>query len=671
MFSRFAFVIFGILPVAVSAASVELAGTMLEFGVPHKVAAYDVVNVRFRLTGKGEAVVQAVATDSSAHEQYFDTAIPHEVAFRLECLSNDDERVTFRVTNTGDTIWKADGYGKVTLADFAAPYVYLASDLAPGQSVTKTYPLDRMKRDEKSRFVLTIGRSGSARRRGGSGSVELVLADVTPGASYSTRRVFDAVAPLDDFDELGHAFACRRLDGKSQTAQLNVQVPPWADRLVVRLIKDGQMKAASFPIEVSRESLRLKGNLTRRWTIEGKPIFILRDIATEEIPRLRERFGGANLVLACGAEMDPKSEWLAAVRKYGYKIIPISISYVRLLNWVSQVSGYKLMSGAPAEFEIERVDALDPNFPKAMADVVGKVYSNTKDVLFRTTDGKIPICLSEEQSYGYPWASGYPTRWGGSSAEDVAAFRVWLRQKYGAIGKLNTSWKTSYGGFDEIDPSPICGIAPPDYPNPWKEWGPAIEDFDVFRSKIHGEFWAKTVAQIKKRHPEIMCGLNTFGDYASDTEPIYEGYFDWGVKDYAGRGVNWMARRTGCLPDDLMSVDFFVCWNTGSPEGAKKTLAFWRKRGKDVVIFPRDYAKVIIGGDQEIRTHAAMAINKKGVMIFNHATSFFTTVKATYEGGGVGALLNDPFIGEQMTERSRREIEIFNKEIARAVNESK
>ena len=49
------------------------------------------------------------------------------------------------------------------------------------------------------------------------------------------------------------------------------------------------------------------------------------------------------------------------------------------------------------------------------------------------------------------------------------------------------------------------------------------------------------------------------------------------------------------------------------------------------------------------------------------ATSFFSTLKATYENGGIGALLNDAFRGEQMTERIRREIEIFNQEVARAV----
>jgi len=295
--------------------------------------------------------------------------------------------------------------------------------------------------------------------------------------------------------------------------------------------------------------------------------------------------------------------------------------------------------------------------------VVDRCFRNAGDLLFRTADGKVPMCLGSEQSYGFPFSSNYPTRWGGGTKEDVAAFRAWLIEKYGTIAKLNETWKTAYRDFGEIDPSPICSLNPPEYPDPWKEWGPAIEDFDLFRSKIHGEFWARTVAEIKKRHPEVICGLNPYCDYASETEPIYSGFFNWGVKDYRGKGVNWAARRIGLLPKDLECFDFLVAWNTGSPEAARKTLEFWQKRGKEVVIYARGYSKVVLGGDQEIRTHAELGLGIKGKMI-SQAVSFFTTLKAVFESGGIPGILNDPQIGSQMSESERREIELFNQQIA-------
>jgi hypothetical protein len=326
-----------------------------------------------------------------------------------------------------------------------------------------------------------------------------------------------------------------------------------------------------------------------------------------------------------------------------------------------------MMEGAPEKCQIHRVDALEPKFPKAMAEVVHKTYENLKDVLYRTTDGKAPMWLSNEQSYGYPWwASILPTRWGGSSVADIAAFREWLDKKYGTIGKLNEAWKTTYKSFEEIDPSPICLIYPLEYPDPWKEWGPAIEDFDFFRSEIHGKFWAKTVEEVKKIHPDILCGMNLFGGYASETNPIYTGFFNWNVKDYRGKGVNWLAMRTGTLPDDMMCFDFFVCWNTGSPESAKKNIEFWRKRGKEVVIFARGYRKVVLGGTEELRTHSLLGLNIKGVMIGSHQTSFYTLLKSVYENGGTPGILIDPAIGSVPTGLQSRELIRFNEEIARA-----
>lgn len=627
--------------------------------------AYEKAVVAYKLIGQGDACVQAVATSDPAYERYFDTAMPHQITYRIDCLSSNGGNLTLRITNLGDTIWKAGGYGRTTPANFEAPYVNFVADVAPGKSVVKTYPRDRMERDGRVRFVLKIEREDSYRRSRGSISVEAVLGNAEPGQSVTMVLELDAAPLHDDFDEFGQAFARRQVSGAAVAGALTVEVPPWADRLVIRLIKDGQIETAAIPLKVSQESLKLGGKPNLRWTLDGKPIFIIRDIPAEEIPRLRERLGGSNVVLACGAETEPDSDWLQAARRHGFKVLPISISYVRLQK-VARLTGQKLMEGAPARFEMERVDALDPNFPNAMADVVDRVYKAAGDILFRTADGKVPICLSEEQSYGYPWASNFPTRWGGSSPEDVAAFRVWLKEKYNSIEALNAVWKTAYADFAEIDPSPICSTIPSEYPDPWKEWGPAIGDFDAFRSKIHGEFWAKTVAEIKKRHPDAICGLNTYGDYASETEPIYSGFFDWGAKDYQGKGLNWMARRTGCLPDDLMCFDYFVCWNTGSPDAARKNIEFWRVRGKEVVIFAREYSKIVLGGDVDIATHSVIGVDKKGLMIFGHTSSFFTMLKATYENGGIAGLLNDAYIGSQINEVQRQEIALFNREIARA-----
>ena len=649
---------------------IELAGTTLEFSAPAKVKAYDNIPVSCTLTGTGDVIVQAVATDSAIQDKYFDTAVPHKVAYKFELISEDQNSASFKVTNTGDTIWKANGYGRTKLLENVKIGGYLDSDLPPGESVSRTLPVRVLVKEStgERRFVLQIERSDTSPLRHKPIPVEVSLADLKPGQSVTKEYVFDPEPLLDAQDEFGAAFARCRLDDKTSKVNLQVQAPPWADRLVVRLIANGEMKSVTVPIEVSKESLELEGKPNQRWTLNGKPVFILVNVETWEIPQVRQLFPHSdNIVLAC--RTTPDAGLIEAAKKYGFKLYPWHVLYVRLQR-VAELTGQPLMQGAPEKFNIQRVDALDPNFYKAYADVIDRLYEGYKDVIYRTADGKVPMCLSGEQSYGYLFSAAYPTRWGGGTPEDVAAFRVWLREKYGSIAKLNEKWTTSYKDFEEVDPSQLRMIYPPEYPDPWKEWGPALEDFDVFRSKIHGEFWAKTVAEIKKRHPDILCGINVYGGYASETEPIYNAYYNWGVKDYQSKGVNWLHRRTGTLPNYFNCFDFYECWNSGSPDATRKNIEFWRKRGKEVISLLRDHRKVIRGGDDDLRSGADLGLGLKGVMV-GQTTAYFPVFKTAYELGGVAGVLNDRAIGAAILDQQRREIELYNAEIARESGKGK
>lgn len=667
-----ALALLGLVSAGADANRIQLGGATLEFNVPEEVRAYRHLPVDCKITGSGDVIVQAVATDCAAHARFYDSAIPRKLAYRIDYLSEQGNSARFRVTNTGNTVWKTTGQGSATFADISRPYVFFPHDMAPGDSVVKTFPINVLRpeggAESSRRFVLSVSRDDTRRLPERRTRVELIVDDCKPGWSGSAEVVMNATPTLDEFDEFGHAYFRRQLNqGESYETKLKVLVPPWADRLVVRLIKQGAMRAVSIPIKPSRETMKLRGNPDNRWTLKGKPIFVLDALPRmpiDQMPHLREQFGGDNIVLVCEAETNPDSDWLNAVREHGFKIMPVSIGYVRLQR-IGQIAGYELMEGGPAEFNIQRVDALDPNFHVAMADVVDMVLEAAGDVLYGTADGKIPITLSEEQSYGFPFGAGHPIRWGGTSSANVAAFREWLREKYGTIDRLNKAWKYDYKSFDEIDPSPLASLPTNEYPDPWKEWGPGIEDFDIFRSKIHGEFWSRTVAEIKRRHPNVLLGLNLYAAFASEHEPIYNGFFEWGVTDYAGKPVNWMARRAGVLPDDLDCLDFLVCWNTGSPEAAKRNIEFWGSRGKDVVIYARGYPKVVPGGNYDLRSHLPLNLNKNGIMI-HQAASFFTTLQTVYEMGGIPGTLNDSYIGGRLNETERREIQLFNKEVMRA-----
>jgi len=639
----------------------SLSGAVLTYSAPRSVRAYEKAVVKYELAGQGDACVQAIATNNPAHERYFDTTIPHDFSAKVEYLSDDDKIARFKISNVGDTIWKAAGYGTVTLLN-AAEGQFLPGDIAPGDSFEKELRISEISPDEGSDvrvvgFILQYGDSyGSLRSET---VVRTAFAKSEVGKSRIASEGYRTYPHHPALDEFGGAFVWKNNRGKN-SGSLVVEIPPWADRLVISLVREGARKAAVIPISPSEDGLRIARAPNKRWTLNGKPI-VLVDTGGGKIANARKQFGGDNVVILNGVDNyprnDPNPELLQEIRDSGLKCFPVSLCYVRL-QWLGRWAGVDLMPGR-INNENERVDALDPNFARVYADYVDYVIKTAGDVLYRTADGKLPLGLCDEAQYGYPWAFGYPTRWGGQTPQDVAAFRVWLKEKYGTVEKLNARWKTDYMSFEAIDPSPICEMIPREYPDPWKEWGPAIEDFDRFRSKILNNMWRKTFAEIKRRHPEVLLGLNFYTDFASDTECIYNGFWKWGT------GINWSARRTAVLPEDLDYLDFVTCWNTGSPEAARANIEYWKKKGVDVIVFARGYGKVELNDHDEFYLPQIDSGGLGGLIIDGMNTSYFATMRATVEAGGIPALFSDYTLCASIDQQVVRETVLLNQELAK------
>jgi len=647
--------------------TIRVGGMTLRYETPRQMRAYEKVSIKYKLDGLGDACVEAVATDNPAYEKYFDTAIPHQVAARFDYLSEDAENAKFRVTNTGDTIWKVCGYGEVSLHGAEAAR-FLPHEIAPKESFEREIPV---------RLLAPADGKGDARVVGldigygdSRGSLEPDLTITTAFAKNEVGKSLEASCNFRTYprhpalDEFGGAFVWKN-NREKDSGTLTVEVPPWADRLVISLIREGDRSVAVIPIKPSPDGLRIARIPDKQWTLNGKPIVLMGADDKEDLPGARAKYGGDNIVVTGGIpnypQRGPDLDYLKEVAKHGLKVFPVSLCYVRL-QWIGAATGIDLMPGR-IDNTNERVDALDPNFPKAYADYVDRVLKTAGEYLYRTSDGKIPIGLCDEAQYGYPWGFGYPTRWGGQTPADVAAFRVWLKEKYGSIDKLNARWKTAYAGFEGIDPSPICEIYPRDYPDPWKEWGPAIEDFDRFRSKIHNDMWRKTFAEIKKRHPEVLLGLNFYTDFASDTECIYEGFWKWGT------GINWSARRTAVLPEDLDYLDFVTCWNTGSPEAARANINYWKKKGVHVIVFGRHYGKAELNERDEFYLPQIDTGGLGGLIIYNHNTAIYPTMRAIVEEGGTPALFADWTLGATIGLQDTRETVLLNTELARLAAE--
>ncbi|NLB54967.1 MAG: hypothetical protein GX811_04240, partial [Lentisphaerae bacterium] len=316
-----------------AADTIRLGDVTLDYKVPSNIGVYDLVTIECKLTGTGDVSVQAVATDLPAHERFFDSAIPFRVGFEVEYLSEKDDNAEVRVTNIGNTVWKSAGHGKVSIT----PIGELSADLAPGKSITRTVQVSKLRpedgSDDQRKFVLAIDRDDNRRLPDGITRIEMVIDNCVPGKITSKKVDLEAVPRYDFFEEFGQAYARLELEEqKTASTSLKVLVPPSSDRLVIRLIKEDGMKAVSVPINPSVDSLKLSGKPNKRWVLDGKPIFVVSNVSTDDIPKLRERLGGSNVVIACRRQLSPDSPWLKAVREHGFKILPISMAYIRLQN---------------------------------------------------------------------------------------------------------------------------------------------------------------------------------------------------------------------------------------------------------------------------------------------------------------------------------------------------
>ena len=632
----------------VRSGELRLGNVKLIYSMPRKAEAYSWLPITYRLEGNGKVAVEALAFTKGESPNNYTVRLPHRIRLAVRFESQDDSVARFRISNRGDTTWHV-----LARANSGSPSQF-GHDLQPGESLERTLP-------RRNEYKLDFG-GGKLQVSFDAGEVgrEKIVAEVRNAVSSPSPR---------ELSTFMHGYSVHDLKGRI-SGTVRLQIPPWETRVIVRLITSAGARGASLPVEISSDYVKLSAPGNSRWALNGRPALVLMFLPSQtdaesirvELAQYRRMFGDYVLALWVGPPERPNgSSYRTAhiANEMGIKFIPL-ISYVRQTQWWEPWSGKNLMRAIPNPKDGDdrgRIDALDPIFPDMVAEYIDQLFQDFGDALYRTADGKVPIELCAESGYGYALGNGWPTRWGGGTKEDVAAFRNWLRQKYeGDIDRLNLVWRTDFKNLSEIDPSPICQMTPSEYPEPWKEWSPALEDFDRFRTWLWSQFYTRIGVAIKKRHPDMLLGLQAgFADFASEGEPIYGGIEEWGL------GINWNARRTATMPEGLLWADFFTCWNHANERSARKFCRFWRTWGKEVVFIPRnDYYSGRLGPPPGNLARFDLKGVVGNTVVVQQAA--YPIWKGAWEEGGIVALPHHPGTSV-MTEWNEREAVLFAQQV--------
>ncbi len=382
------------------------------------------------------------------------------------------------------------------------------------------------------------------------------------------------------------------------SGELQVQLPPWDAPITLKLVTDEGIAVAQVQVKVTTNHLKIdlsKSNATwkARDGVGLSPV-----MSTWYYPYRAARFGEnpeqaiendlrqmkAAGIQAVWIQLFPhfiaydNLATLTAMRKakeIGIKVIP-SLYFWNGRSLLQDQTGIPLQSAGSGEAS-SMIDPLDLNFGTALSDWYDRVYADWGDVFYRTTDGKVPVVLSEETGLGV-----WTRRLGGFTTQDIEAFRQWLIVKYGSLQAVNDKWGTTYADLDEINPQ-FNMTAQIDYPDKWKEGTNALLDLDLFRTEISVKQTADASMKIKAKHPEVITGIHVF--------PVY-GMENSGLENRDSPSVrNIIAERTAAMAEYVLDpkishLDFITQTNTPGETDWGKVSKATSAKGMTAVLYP-------------------------------------------------------------------------------------
>ncbi len=473
-------------------------------------------------------------------------------------------------------------------------------------------------------------------------------------------------------------------DAGSTSGTLYVQLSPWCNQVVIKLI-DGNgdgFEAVSIPIQVDSESLTITLD-------EDHPNYVVLEdgtrfpaIMTQSMADMRVNIAqspdsaaditkylcemkdlGINVVnTTAGFAYDntiggPAFDYSADVmRELGLKMEGfISYPYQSTTNHghASRILQKSIVTSKPG---IETIDLANA----AMAEYQFLRWGDAYWVNGNTT------VLSVEDTRGGSHYSEEPdTVRKAPDGETLANFRVYLKSLYGTIDALNAAWGSDYANFYEITVGDAGGV-------PLDRFTTATIDYDIFCSYRRTVNYTTMLTEIADVIPGAKLDLRLEGSHWLATiDPTSTNMRDRHVL------VN---QYQGALIPELLSHSKSLycfsnyCWDAFRPsEVARMTKSALEDFGIVSSMLPlfnrlRIPAMNPKYGKDFTDMYNITGEHTKAVMI-NTTVSLYEWWKATYENGGIpGILWSDYLCDGYATATQRREIEFFIAKLKGAID---
>jgi hypothetical protein len=526
---------------------------------------------------------------------------------------------------------------------------------------------------------------------------------------------------IHTFEEFMTAFDCHisePTEKKSIRGTLHLQVAPWTEDVVVKLIGTNPLSIASVAVPVkvdsNAESLKIKfdedhpTNLIRNGMRE--PVIYsmaMADMRTNvqhgPFPerhirdRLREMMDcGINVVSTTTMPWlydDTRIMGKSSGGGTGFNHQGDAYKYVLDVArqegmWVEGMGTYPFsaantgriaewITGRPASFGF--VGSADPSFadPKLpLANAITRLYQFHRwgDLYYQSEQGFVPIGV--EDTRGWMRQDIHVRLPMGE--QSVRAFQQWAATKYGSIDKANAAWGSRYKSFAEVDPE--AGQTPNHFGHRWEyanpahpfhDWNRAVDDLDVFRTEERVRNYRDALAVTRKEVPGAVISVRTEGGN------VLAGGIDSQDPRSHLRHAYYSQRRCAVIAEILLAsglVKFHEDYITlpYTPTELRQLIGAAVKQGIVPMYLPQfDNMRDIAINDKygtEYGMHYNLPSAKKGAMM-HVLTAVYPWFKATYEAGGVpGILWEDYQCDGFATETQKREMRFFADKLRDALN---
>lgn len=514
---------------------------------------------------------------------------------------------------------------------------------------------------------------------------------------------------IHTFEEFMTGFDCWQsapAGTHSISGTLHVQVAPWTSEIVVKLIGTSPVRCrtVAIPVTTDNASLSLQPKLhpgnclvtkgkrepviysqlmsDMRANIQVSP-WPEKDIV-QDIRRMREC--GINVCATTAMPWlyddfrNPRENHAGDAMKYSLDVA--RREGMKLEAWGSypfdrsSVAGlYKALTGNtvvmdehPSDY-YRAVSHSDPNIARANAAIWLYQFHRWGDAYAQFESG----CIS----FGTEDTRGW-------MREDVdvrmpigdlsrKAFREWLAAKYQTIDALNTSWGTTYVGFEDIDPEASGKVnlfahrwEYRDAAKTFHDWNRPMADYDEFRTWLRIKNYRESLELIRQEVPQAAMLLRTEGANA-----ILDGLDPLDPEPHM-RHAYYSQRRVGAIGGMIGEAQTFAYHSDYTtlpytPAEIRRLTRLGVEQGiipawlpqfdnmRDIALNPQ------LGIDYQVNYNADKPV--KGTMM-HVLTPLFPWFKATIEEGGIpGITWEDLQCDGFVTETQEREMLFFKQRL--------